>query len=79
MRLHVLFFGAAADAAESRELNIEDFSGDSAGSLLEFLRSRNPRLAGRDLLVAINEEHAGADSVLNDGDEVAIFTAVSGG
>jgi molybdopterin converting factor small subunit len=31
------------------------------------------------LLLAINEEYATGDEIISDGDELAIFTAVSGG
>jgi len=36
-------------------------------------------LRSHKLLVAVNQEYAGDAMPLKDGDEVAIFTAVSGG
>ncbi len=38
-----------------------------------------PQLANRELLFSINQEYARGDEILRDGDELAIFTAVSGG
>jgi molybdopterin synthase sulfur carrier subunit len=55
----------------------------SVGRLREFLAGRAPALAalltGPLLLVAVNREYAAADTVLKDGDEVALFPPVSGG
>ena len=51
----------------------------TAKSIIEQLSHQHPSLAKYKLLIAVNEEYADADTVLNDGDEIAIFTAVSGG
>jgi molybdopterin converting factor small subunit len=75
MQLKVFFFGATADAVGSRQLELSLKQGATARSLIDQL----PALAKRKLLIAVNEEYADADTILNDGDEVALFTAVSGG
>jgi molybdopterin converting factor small subunit len=49
------------------------------GELLVELLNQFPKLANYKLLFAVNEEYAGINTQLNGGDEVAIFTAVSGG
>ena len=49
------------------------------GLAVESLTARYPALAAHKLLTAVNEEYADPDTILNDGDEIAIFTAVSGG
>jgi molybdopterin converting factor small subunit len=75
MAIKVLCFGATADAVGSRELEILFSESITAGSVIKQL----PALSNHKLLIAVNEEYADADTVLNDGDEVALFTAVSGG
>jgi len=77
--IKVLFFGATADAVGSRELELGIEETASAKSLLDQLSQQHPSLAKHKLLIAVNEEYAAADTILNDGDEIAIFTAVSGG
>ena len=55
----------------------------TVGRLRGLLADRSPDLAallrGGTLLVAVNREYAAADTLLADGDEVALFPPVSGG
>lgn len=75
----VLFFGAAADAVGAREMVVPIGSQASSDTVLERLVLDHPQLEDHKLLFAINEEYADRGTRLKDGDEVAIFTAVSGG
>ena len=77
MSVKVLFFGATADAAGTKEQTMDP--GGSVEACLEGLIRSYPSLSRHKLLVAVNEEYAEPQSVLKDGDEVAVFTAVSGG
>jgi len=79
MSLSVLFFGVTADIAGSRESDVDVPVGESVEALLIHLVGRFPNLASQKLLIAVNEEYVDTDTILKDGDEVAIFTAVSGG
>ncbi len=79
MKLKMLFFGATADAVGSRELEFSIDELTTAKSIIDQLSKQHPPLAKHKLLIAVNEEYADADTILNDGDEIAIFTAVSGG
>lgn len=79
MKYQVLFFGATADAVGSRELELTAEETTTAGALINRLSQQHSALARHKLLIAVNEEYADTDTILNDGDEVAIFTAVSGG
>lgn len=79
MRMTVFFFGATAEAVGSREFELSADETTTAGSLIDQLSQHHSALAKHKLLIAVNEEYADADTVLNDGDEVALFTAVSGG
>jgi molybdopterin converting factor subunit 1 len=55
--------------------------GANLGNLIEQLDQRNGELSrlAPSLLFAVNQEHAGRDSPLADGDEVAIMPPFSGG
>jgi molybdopterin converting factor subunit 1 len=77
--VNVLFFGATADAVGSRELELTVEESATVGSITDHLSQQHPTLAKHQLLIAVNEEYADPDTVLNDGDELALFTAVSGG
>ena len=79
MRVQVLFFGATADAVGEREIEI-DFPADSkASDAFDEIVKKFPQLAHHKLLFAINQEYAGGDETIKNGDELAVFTAVSGG
>ncbi|HYP52811.1 MAG TPA: molybdopterin converting factor subunit 1, partial [Pyrinomonadaceae bacterium] len=82
VRLRVLFFGAAREAAGSDELTLEVAAPATAASAFEEVLARLPALRrfGRSLLVAVNQEYARARDVeVKDGDELALFPPVSGG
>lgn len=79
MSVRILFFGATADAVGLRELELPAEEGTTAGSLIDQLSKQHPALAKHKLLIAVNEEYGDPNSVLNRGDEIAVFTAVSGG
>jgi molybdopterin synthase sulfur carrier subunit len=78
MSITVLFFGATADIVRRRELRLEQ-NESTASRLLEELVSNHPALASHKLLISINQQYASCNDLVRDGDEVAIFTAVSGG
>jgi len=79
MKVQVLFFGATADEAGMRETEI-DFPEDAkADEVFGEIVDKFPRLANHKLLFAVNQEYANGDEVIKDGDELAVFTAVSGG
>lgn len=79
MKVQVLFFGATADETGEREIEVlfdEDVKAEQA--FAEIVK-KYPRLKNHKLLFAVNQEYANGDENLNNGDELAIFTAVSGG
>lgn len=79
MKLNVLFFGAAADAARRRGAELELKPGSNAETAFSKIVETYPRLRDHKLLFAVNQEYTGGDALLKDGDEFAVFTAVSGG
>jgi MoaD family protein len=79
MSVSVLFFGATADAVGTKYLSVQAEEWRSVGCLLDQLVESYPPLHGSRLLISVNERYAGREAALKDGDEVAIFTPVSGG
>lgn len=71
----VLFAGLRQEAGFKRE-TVSLPEDATVGDLLE---CRVPNLKGRTFYVAVNEEFAQWDTVLHDGDEVALLPPVSGG
>lgn len=79
MRLTVLFFGQTADLAGTRLTEQAIAPGTTVGEAVGTMLTSLPDLSGRNLLYALNEEYVAADAEVKDGDQLAIFTAVSGG
>ena len=79
MKIQVLFFGATADETGAREISFETQENRQADAVFGEIVAKFPRLANHKLLFAVNQEYANGDEIVNDGDELAVFTAVSGG
>lgn len=75
----LLFFGATADIVGLRVIEFGDLAGIAVSDVLSTVTSKYPGLASHKLHISINQEFAAADQTISDGDEIAIFTAVSGG
>lgn len=79
----VLFFGATADAVGAREAQIEIPDSATAEVALDQIFSDYPGLASgykrESLHFSINQEYSTGSEVIREGDELAVFTAVSGG
>lgn len=79
MTVQVLFFGATADIAGRPRIQVETDESTLAGAVFEQILTEHPRLADHKLHFSINQQFAIGDERIQDGDELAIFTAVSGG
>ena len=79
MKINILFFGATADLTGSRKIERVVTPPVSADDMLKQVHHDYPNLKNHKLLFAVNEEYVAPDSILNEGDELAIFTPVSGG
>ena len=82
IRVTVLFFGAARDAAGCDEAQVRLRSRTRAASAFEEVLAKYPDLRrfGRSLLFAVNQEYAkDANREIHEGDELAVFPPVSGG
>lgn len=79
MKVQVLFFGATADAAGTREIELDLPDNSPADNAFAQVVEKYPALKQHSLLFAVNQEYADGASKISDGDELAVFTAVSGG
>ena len=79
VNVRVLFFGATADVVGRREVDLSVEEGSTAVSVFERVVAEHADLKPHKLLFSLNQTYAAGDEEVNDGDEFAIFTAVSGG
>jgi molybdopterin synthase catalytic subunit len=81
VNIRVLFFGAARDAVEAKQLELAVEAPATVASAFQSLKSRFSTLErfGRSLLFAVNQEYATPDTQLKENDELAVFPPVSGG
>jgi molybdopterin synthase catalytic subunit len=81
MQIRVLFFGMLKELAGQKDDSIFLPENATVGDLLDHYEQRIPRL--REMLTSIamsvNQEYAGPESKLKNGDEVALLPPVSGG
>ncbi len=79
MKVQVLFFGATADAVGKREIEIDLPENTPAGDAFAGIVEQFPTLQKHSLLFAVNQQYIKGDEMVQNGDELAVFTAVSGG
>jgi molybdopterin converting factor small subunit len=79
MKVQVLFFGATAEEIGKREIEFSFDGQTRAGEAFAAIIESFPQLRRHSLLFAVNQEYSKGDETIKNGDELAIFTAVSGG
>ena len=79
IKVNILFFGSTAELIGSRRVETTVSETALAADVIKQLRAEYPSLRDHKLLSAVNEQYVAADTRLKDGDELAIFTPVSGG
>lgn len=79
INVKVLFFGATADEVGNREIDFEFGTGIKASEAFAGIVEKFPALVRHKLLFAVNQEYTNGDEAIQSGDELAVFTAVSGG
>jgi len=83
MRVTVKLFANLKDVAGSDTLQFQLDDNNKVGDLLSELAKTVPALKAvletRKVFVALNQEMAGKDELLKDGDEVALLPPFSGG
>ncbi len=81
MTVQLLYFGVLKDYFQAERDEVELPERATVGEVLRVLRERAASDAAvwKSLAVAVNREYAGLETVLKDGDEVALLPPVSGG
>jgi molybdopterin synthase sulfur carrier subunit len=79
MNVTVLFFGQTAEIVGLREVEMSLDESTTADIAFSEIVKKYPRLSENKLLFAINQTYSNGDEMIKNGDELAIFTAVSGG
>lgn len=82
IKVKVLFFGATAEAAGEREIEFQLSKNTKAETAFTEILDAFPNLKksfGKSLLFSLNQEYANGDEIIGNNDELAVFTAVSGG
>lgn len=79
--VRVLLFAELRERLGRSELDVWLSDGDTGQALVDRLVAEHPGLAPyRTVLqIAVNRAHRPLDTVLHDGDEVAVLTPMSGG
>ncbi len=80
MKINVKFFALGKELAGKSEIEMEFPESATVQALVERLKSDFTKLKElNSFLVAVNMEYSEMDTLLKDGDEVAIIPPVSGG
>lgn len=79
MTIRILFFGLTAELAGERETVLPMREAQTSAEVFATIVEARPRLQNRRLLFSVNQEFASGNEIVRDGDELAVFTAVSGG
>jgi molybdopterin converting factor subunit 1 len=81
IQVSLLLFASVAEAAGSRRREVRVPAGTTARGLFQLLAEDVPALAGRadHVSFARNQQFVPPDTVLADGDELAVIPPVSGG
>jgi len=80
VHLSVRLFASAREAVGVPTIGLDLPPGATVGSLVEHLRSSYPLLSTLpELVISVNFEYASSDTELQEGDEVALISMVSGG
>jgi len=75
----ISFFGVYPPLRGRHEIELTDFHGMWARELFAHLLTEYPGLSGQKLLFSLNQQYSTGEEIIRSGDEIAIFTAVSGG
>ena len=81
IEVNVLFFSVIKEALERSTMKVSLGRGSNAGALLDQLANDHAIIRDHRAVIrlAVNTSYAKESVALNDGDEVALITPVSGG
>lgn len=76
--IKVMLFAQLREQVGEAEIKIDAFKG-SVKDLLDYLHEKYSLLNIENLMIAVNEEFSPTDTILQEGDVVALIPPVSGG
>ncbi len=76
VRLHATLRQSAPDGTMIDRVTLQLNKGDTVTELLRALNINTPAAA---MMIFVNRKNAAPDQLLNDGDDVRVFPALSGG
>ena len=79
ININILFFGATSDISGVLRVKRRVSPEIKVSKMLEQVVEEYPKLSTLKLLVSLNQEYSTGHEIINDNDELAIFTSVSGG
>ena len=79
MPINILFFGATAHVVGKNRIEMRHSTGTTSQMVFDQVKDKFPALCSHKLLYSVNQSYPAGDDIVRDGDEIAIFTAVSGG
>lgn len=80
MKVKVLFFGISKDISEANSIDLELKKDSNVFDFIQIIKERYSGFSSiNDFTIAVNEEYAKNDIILNESDIVAIIPPVSGG
>ena len=79
MKITVKLFAQLRQAANAAELSFQLPAGSTAAEAAALLKSRHPGFEPAGAMVAVNAAYAEPDTVLADGDVLALLPPVAGG
>lgn len=77
MQINLLSFGSLTEVLQSGTINALEII--DSNSLKDYLTARHPELSTKKFLLAINKNIVQANTVLQEGDTVAVLPPFSGG
>lgn len=81
LKVTVKYFGSVKDETGTELEHLELDSGMTVADLISSVKNQHGPLKNRkgQILFALNQNYASEESILKDGDELALFPVVSGG
>lgn len=80
MKITVVAYGIAKDIVGSSQLELETEDGSTVSATLELIKEKFPAFKElTSILLAVNEEYAEDDHIIQAGDELVLIPPVSGG
>lgn len=81
MKIKVKFFASYREALGKDQIDVETEEETNISGLLNIIKRDHPELGNliEPVIVSVNREYASYDTIIKEGDEVALLPPVSGG